>query len=206
VSPTPTVPESPAGVRRAVSAVLGVVLMVVLVVVLASVVTGLVLTYDNRLEEPDLEAEQNPWTDDPLLGPEDPTAGAESVRYRVYFEIEDSDIVSNSLNDVRIFVNTTDDTFSGTAQSDLEEFEVRRVGVDETVGLVDDVDSWTTAEGGSELTIGLGGNYSETDVGDVVVVIVDNADNPQAPGEYDVEVALNGGDDLQTGTLEIVEA
>jgi len=192
---------------RAVSPVIGTVLMIVIVVLLASVITGTLLTFDETLEEPEPESigGQHPWDKDPLLGPEDATAGATDVRYRVYFEITDSDMEGDSLNDVRIFVDTGDDMFSETDQSDLETFEVETVdGTEKEIS--GDVNDWKTDQGGSELLIGLQGDaYEKPSVGDTIVIVFDGVDNPADPGTYDVEVELNGDGDMQGGTLEIVE-
>lgn len=195
----------PDTIRRATSPIIGVVLMIVVVVLLSSVIAGVLLTVDD-LEEPRYEdEEENPWSDDSLLGPEDPTAGATDVRYRVYFEIEDTDMEGDSLNDVRVFVDTGDDMFSGTDRSDLETFEVEMVDGTETE-ISDDVTDWETDQGGSELNIELAGDeYEDPSVGDVIVVVFGGVDNPDDPGTYDVEVELNGDEDLQDAELAIVE-
>jgi len=197
-----------AELRRAVSPVVGVALMVVLVVVLSSAMAGLVLTYTDAPETPSFEEEvqDSPWDDDPLLGPEDATAGATDIRYRVYFEITDTNMEGDSLNGVRIFVNTTDDMFSGTSQDDLETLEVEKTDGTE-LDIKSDVDGWSTSNDGSQLDIGLSGSeYPNPSVGDTIIIIFDGVDNPADPGTYDVEVELNGDEDLQEGELEIVES
>lgn len=191
--------------RRAVSPVVGVALMIVLVVLLASIVAGLLLTFDD-LEAPEFEDEQDhPWSDDTILGPENPTAGATDVRYRVYFEIADPDMDGDALDQVRVYVDTGDDMFSGTGESDLDTFEVETVDGTE-MEIDDDVDGWEIDEGGSELVIELDGSGHENpSVGDVIVVVFGGVDNPDDPGTYDVAVELNGDEDEQDGELEIVE-
>lgn len=180
--------------------------MIVIVVLLSSVIAGVLLTFDD-LEEPELEGErgEHPWSEDSLLGPEDLTAGATDVRYRVYFEIVDPEMEGDSLNEVEIFVYTDDDMFSGTDRPDLETFEVETDdGIEKEIS--DDVDSWEVGEGGSELVIGLEGDgHEEPSVGDVIVIVFDGVDNPADPGTYDVDVELNGDEDEQRGELEIVE-
>lgn len=205
-------------VRRAISSVVGVTLMVIIVVMLASVMTGMVLTFGDELEEPELtnstnSAEAlNPWDDeDALLAPEDPAAGAEDVRYRVIFQIQssDSDIEGDSLNELRVEVSGVDESmFSGVAESDVETFEVEKT--DGTVlDIQNDVeteDNWALQEGGSELEMTLGGSaYTNPEVGDVITVIFGNVDNPSDPGTYDITVTLNQDEADASGTLEIVE-
>jgi len=194
-------------VHRAVSPVIGIALMIVIVVLLVSTIAGSLLAFGDSLEAPEIEstAEAHPWDDDPLLGPEDPIAGATDVRYRVYFEIKDSDMAGDSLNEVRIFVDTGDDMFSDTDQSNLETFEVETVdGTEKEIS--DDVSGWETSQGGSELLIKLQGEgHKEPSVGDTIVIIFDGVNNPVDPGTYDVEIELNGDGDMQKGTLEIVE-
>lgn len=204
--------------RRAISSVVGVTLMVIIVVMLASVMTGMVLTFGDELEEPELtnstnSAEAlNPWDDeDALLAPEDPAAGAEDVRYRVIFQIQssDSDIEGDSLNELRVEVSGVDESmFSGVAESDVETFEVEKT--DGTVlDIQNDVeteDNWALQEGGSELEMTLGGSaYTNPEVGDVITVIFGNVDNPSDPGTYDITVTLNQDEADASGTLEIVE-
>lgn len=205
-------------VRRAISSVVGVTLMVIIVVMLASVMTGMVLTFGDELEEPELtnstnSAEAlNPWDDEEaLLAPEDPAAGAEDVRYRVIFQIQssDSDIEGDSLNELRVEVSGVDESmFSGVAESDVETFEVEKT--DGTVlDIQNDVeteDNWALQEGGSELEMTLGGSaYTNPEVGDVITVIFGNVDNPSDPGTYDITVTLNQDEADASGTLEIVE-
>jgi hypothetical protein len=192
--------------------------MVIIVVMLASVMTGMVLTFGDELEEPELtnstnSAEAlNPWDDeDALLAPEDPAAGAEDVRYRVIFQIQssDSDIEGDSLNELRVEVSGVDESmFSGVAESDVETFEVEKT--DGTVlDIQNDVeteDNWALQEGGSELEMTLGGSaYTNPEVGDVITVIFGNVDNPSDPGTYDITVTLNQDEADASGTLEIVE-
>jgi flagellin-like protein len=203
-----------ASVRRAISPVIGVVLMVVLVVMLASVVAGLVFAFsdtpntDTVFESGEEDGESgvvSPWDSDPLLAPEDPTAGATDVRYRMYFEIKDGDAEGNSLNDVTIEVNTSDEMFSGTGQNDIEIFEVNKTD-GTTFDISGDVDGWSTENDGSKLVIGLGGSaYTNPKIGDAIIIIFDGVDNPADPGTYDLDVQINGGDDQQEGELEIVE-
>jgi hypothetical protein len=208
-------PDDADGVHRAVSPVVGVAL-------LASVLAGSLVALDDSLESPgygdgpdddesggdEQDADdpvQNPWSGNPLLGPEDPTAGATDVRYRVYFEIADQNMVGDSLNEVRISVTTGDDMFSGTDATDLETFTVETTdGTEKEIS--DDVNSWQTGNDGSELVIGLQGNgHVDPSIGDVIVIVFGGVDNPEAPGIYDVTAELNGGEDGQAGELEIVE-
>lgn len=201
-------------VKRSISSVIGVTLMLVIVVLLASVMAGMVFTFDNKLEEPDLEDDGtsvNPWSDDDaLLAPEDPTAGAEDIRYRVVFEISDTNIEGDSLNEVKVRVDDVDESmFSGVSKSDIETFEVEKT--DGTViDIADDVEddsNWSLQEGGSELEMTLSGSgYTNPSTGDVMTIVFDGVDNPNDPGTYDISVTLNQGEDKQTGTLEIIES
>jgi sorbitol-specific phosphotransferase system component IIA len=200
-------PIHPGAVRRALSPVIGVAMMIVLVVLLSSAITGLVLTFDDSIEVSEFEEMEtgDPWEDDPLLGPEDPTAGATDVRYRAYFEIDNLSTEDDSLTDVRIHVNTSEDMFSGTDQSDLETFEIESTN-GSTVEISDDVDSWEIEADGSEIEIEIDSSENRS-VGDIehIVIVFDGVDNPVTPGTYDVVVDLNDGGDVQRGEVVIVE-
>lgn len=192
---------------RAISAVVGVALIVVLVVLLSSVIAGFVLTYDEQLQDPDIESEGvNPWgDDDSLLAPEDPTAGAEDVRYRVLFEIKDTDMEGDSLNELEISVTTNDQMFQGTDKHDIETFEVEQTDGTE-IDIESDVNGWDIRNGGSELEIQLtGSEYPNPSTGDVITVILDGVDNPTDSGTYDITITLNQDEDAQDGELEILE-
>lgn len=189
---------------------IGVAMTIVLVVLLASTISGFLLTFDDSLNAPELEGEDSgegldgPWSDDPLLGPEDPTAAATDVRYRVYFEIEDTNMEGETLSDVKINVTTDDDMFSGTNQSNLETFRVETEDGTE-IDVIDDVDDWAS-EDETKLEMEVGGDeYQNSSVGDTIIIVFDGVDNPPDPGTYDVEVTLNEGGDVQEGELEIVE-
>lgn len=189
---------------------IGVAMMIVLVVLLASTISGFLLTFDDSLNAPELEGEESsedldgPWSDDPLLGPEDPTAAATDVRYRVYFEIEDTNMEGETLSDVKINVTTDDDMFSGTNQSNLETFRVETEDGTE-IDVIDDVDDWAS-EDETKLEMEVGGDeYQNASLGDTIIIVFDGVDNPPDPGTYDVEVTLNEGGDVQEGELEIVE-
>ena len=214
--------------RRALSSVIGVSLMIVIVVLLASVMAGLVLTYGNELERPEMTdsgpvttdsgseatgSRLNPWdNEEALLAPENPTAGAEDVRYRVIFEIQEqkggdsNDAVGNSLNDVLVSVDDVDRRmFSGVTKSDVEKFEVERENGDTEKYLydVEDEENWSIDNDNNELKMTLSGNY-DIQAGDVITIIIDSIDNPAEPGTYDIAVELNDGEDTESGTLEIV--
>jgi FlaG/FlaF family flagellin (archaellin) len=198
-----------ARVKRALSSVIGVALILVIVMLLASVVAGMVFQFDDELQEPDLR-DVNPWGDQStLLAPEDPTAGAEDVRYRVIFEINDSNMAGDSLNEVKISVDGVNESmFSGVGDEDIEQFEV-----DKTKGTVSDItndvqdeSNWAFAKGDSEIEMVLGGNgLTDPKVGDVITIIFGGVDNPNAPGTYDISVTLNQDVDEQSGTLEIID-
>lgn len=196
--------------KRAIAPVVGVVLMVVLVIILASVMSAMVASLGDRLEEPELDDSVNPWNDeDALLAPEDATAGAEDIRYRVVFEIQDSDMEGDSLNEVRITVDGVDESmFTGVSKGDIEAFEVEKT--DGTVldieGDVEDDSNWAIQEGGSEIEITLSGSgYSNPSTGDTITIIFDGVDNPNDPGTYDISVTLNQDGDKQSGELKIIE-
>ncbi len=188
--------------------------MLVLVVALVSAMSGMVLTFGNGLQEPELDAGNdgvNPWgDDDALLVPEDQTAGAEDIRYRVLFEIQDSDMEGDSLNEVRITVNGVDESmFTGVSKEDIETFEVEKTDgtVLEIEDDVEDDDNWAIQEGGSELEMTLSGSgYPNPSTGDVITIIFDGVDNPNDPGTYDISVTLNQDGDTQSGELEIIES
>lgn len=200
--------------RRAIAPVVGVVLMVVLVVALVSVMSAMLLTFGDSLQEPELDGSSgdiNPWgNSDALLTPEDSTAGAEDVRYRVLFEIQDTDMEGDSLNEGRITVDgVSESMFTGVSREDIETFEVEKT--DGTVlNIKDDVeddDNWTVQEGGSEIEMTLSGSgYSNPSTGDIVTIVFDGVDNPNDPGTYDITVVLNQDEDEQSGTLEIEES
>lgn len=217
----PDIPNQLSDVRRAISSVVGVTLILVIVVLLASVTAGIFLTYSDELEEPDFlengsesnsSAPLNPWSEeDALLAPEDPTAGAEDVRYRIVFDIQesDSDIEGDSLNELQVSVDGVgEDMFSGVTKSDIEQFEVNRTD-GSVINIEDDIqsgDNWDIQEGGSEIEIVLDGDtYENPSVGDEIVVIFGSVDNPNAPGTYDITVTLNQDPAEQSGTLEIIE-
>lgn len=186
--------------------------MIVIVLLLASMFAGLVLSLGDRLQEPELRenGSLNPWDEgESLLAPENPTAGAENVRYRVLFEIQDTNVEGDSLNEVRITVDgVSESMFSGVRDEDIETFEVEKT--DGTVldisTDVEDESNWSFQEGGSEVEITLtGSGYTNPSTGDVITIIFDGVDNPNDPGTYDVSVTLNQGEDEDSGTLEIVE-
>ena len=195
-------------VRRAVAPVVGVALMLVLVIMLASMMSGLLFAFDDELEEPELRDGVNPWgNSDALLTPEDPTAGAEDVRYRVLFEIQDSDMAGDSLNEVRVTVDGVNEgMFTGVSKDDIETFRVEKT--DGTVlNIKDDVEddsNWSIQEGGSEVEMTLSGSgYPNPSTGDVITIIFDGVDNPSDPDTYSISVVLNQDEDEQSGTLEI---
>jgi hypothetical protein len=195
--------------------------MIVIVVLLASAMAGLVLTYGNELERPGMTDERsettdsrlNPWdNEEALLAPENPTAGAEDVRYRIIFEIQaqkggdSNDAVGNSLNDVLVSVDDVDRRmFSGVTKSDIEKFEVEREdGTTESYADdVEDEENWSIDNDDNDLRITLSGDY-DIKAGDVITIIIDSIDNPAEPGTYDIAVELNDGEDMESGTLEIV--
>lgn len=194
--------------KRAISPVVGVALMIVITVLLSASIAGALFAFSGELEEPNLEAPaENPWADDPLFGPEDPTAGATDVRYRVYFEIEDEDIEGDSLNEIDITVEVGGDMFEDIEQSDIETFDVERAGDSDldVLGDINDVDT-DSDDDESELEIELEGDgYTEPSTEDVIVVIIGGVDNPSTAGTYDLQVELNEDEDEQEGELEIVE-
>lgn len=193
---------------RAVSPVVGVTLMVVIVILLSSIVAGFALSFDDKLDEPDLQQtdtddELNPWADDALLAPKDPVAGAEDVEYRLLFEIESSDSLSEDseeLSNIDVVVSTSDDMFTGVGEADLERLEIN--------GAEQDVDAsditWDSDSGGAELNIETDGFSYDPSEGDEMVLVFGGVDNPESPGTYDVDVELNG-DDQKDGEIEIVD-
>lgn len=192
--------------ERAVSVVIGVVLMVALTVIMASIVAGMALSLDERLQEPELQTDAvSPWSDqDTLLAPEDPSAGAEDVRYRVLLEVEDTDMEGDSLNELEVSVNTGDDMFSGTSQGKVETFEIEKTDGTE-LDLKSELNGWDVRNGGSEVEMQLTGSvYTNPQVGDEIAVILDGVDNPNNPGTYDLSVTLNQDEDEQSGELEII--
>lgn len=183
--------------------------MVVIVVTLAAVVGSLALSYDEQLQDPaveDRDQDGNPWAEDQLLAPEDSTAGAESVRYRILFEVgsnlgEDSEELSN----VDVIIDSTDtDMFSTVGPEDFERLEVN--GGERNID-GDDLE-WDSDSNGAELNIGVdndGATDFDFDEGDEIILIFDDVDNPEDPGEYDVTVELNG-DGQRNGVLEIIDS
>lgn len=184
--------------------------MVVIVVVLAGTVAGLVLSFDDRLEEPDIGAGENspgssgnPWGEDELLAPEDATPGAEDVRYRLLFEVRSGDSVSEDseeLNNIDVVVTDGDDMFTNVAAGDFERLEIN--GEERTVS--ESEITWDSDSGGAELNIEFDGVAYDPTAGDEVTLIFAGVDNPDDPGNYDVDVELNG-DDKKDGDLEIVD-
>lgn len=200
---------------------MGVTLMIVIVILLSSVMAGMVLTFGGGLEEPeflnnttDSSVPLNPWdSKDELLSPKNPVAGAEDVRYRVVFDIQENtggdsnDAVGNSLNGVRIIVDNVDRSmFSGVSKPDVETFEVQRENgtTTEFKSDVQDEDNWEFDNDNNELKMTLTGNY-DIKAGDEITIIIADVDNPSDPGTYDVTVQLNNGEDQESGKLEIIE-
>lgn len=191
-------------------------LMLVIVILLASVMAGMFIAFGDQLEEPTIRQNDststglNPWDDeDALLAPEDPAAGAEDVRYRVVFEIQDSNMNGDSLNEVKVNVEgVSESMFSGVTRSDIETFEVEKTDgtVLDIVSDVEDDSNWALQNGGSELEMTLtGSGYPNPTTGDVITIVFDGVDNPNDPGTYDISVTLNQGEDDQSGTLKIIE-
>lgn len=184
--------------------------MVAIVVVLAGTVAGLVLSFDDRLEEPDLGVDENssgssgnPWGEDELLAPEDATAGVEDVRYRLLFEVKSGDGVSEDseeLSNIDVVVTDGGDMFTSVAASDLESLEIN--GEEQKVS-ENDI-TWDSDSDGAELNIELDGVVYDPEAGDEVTLIFAGVNNPDDPGNYTVDVALNG-DDKKDGDLEIVD-
>jgi len=205
--------------RRGISAVVGVVLLVAIVIALAATMAGLALSIAEPPEEPTFGtgtegSETNPFGDsDALVAAEDPTAGAEDVRYRVRIEIMDSDMEGDSLNELKLSVivpsavDEIDGMFSGVTREDIETFEVDRAdgGTEDLLEDVENSDNWAFEDDELEMTLG-GNAYTNPSIGDVITVVFDGVDNPTEPATYDVEVTLNQDEDTQTGTLEIVPA
>lgn len=197
------------GVYRAVSPVVGVALMVIIVVMLAATTAGFALTFEDTLESPDIgtpeatDGSVNAWSDDDLLAPENATAGAEDVRYKVVFEVEADDSVSENsedLSNIDVVVDTGDDMFTGVDDADFERLEVNGVELDVSA---EDI-SWSADSGGSELNVEFSDVEYDPEEGDKVVLVFGGVDNPEDPGTYDVDVELNG-DDSRAAELEIVE-
>lgn len=195
-------------IRRAVSPVIGVALMIVLVALLASVTTGLLLSFGDDIQEPAFQAdhEDHPWDDDSLLAPEDPTAGATDVRYRVYFEME-GEGMNDPFHSVDIVVDAGDSMFVDVEWEDIERFYI-----ESDDGRTDLTDS--SAHGVSKssnnredtLTIDISDNTVVPEEGDAVVLLFDAADNPTDPNTYDVDVTVTNGKTVQqNGELEIIE-
>lgn len=183
--------------------------MITVVVLLSSVVAGAALSFDDKLEDPELkegadqEGDLNPWSDDSLFAPRNSVAGAEDVQYRVLFVIESDDDVSEDseeLGSIGVVVDTADDMFTGVGEADFEKIEVNGTELD-----VDPEDiEWGSDSGGSELNVDLDGVDYDPSSGDEFVLVFGGVDNPTSPGEYEVDVKLNG-DDGRDGELEIVD-
>lgn len=125
---------------------------------------------------------------------------ADEHRFRIEVE-PGSPTAGNSLNQLRVEYPDGVDA-GGVTGSDVE-----RVGVDmdgdgvlEADAMVD-VDGLSTSDGGSTLTVGFGGNHN-LEVGDWIVLDVDDVEDPASPGEYAVSVNVNG-DVTRTGTLDV---
>lgn len=185
-------------------------MIVAIVVVLAGTVAGLVLSFDDRLEEPDLRVDENgpassgnPWGEDELLAPEDATAGVEDVRYRLLFEVKSADSVSEDsegLSNIDVVVTDGSDMFTGVEASDFESLEIN--GEEQSVS--ESEITWDSDSGGAELNIELDGVEYDPAEGDEVALIFAGVNNPDDPGNYNVDVELNG-DDKKDGDLEIVD-
>ena len=145
--------------------------------------------------------------DDDLVQVRDDTAGATNVEMEVNFRIEPgSPTIGNSLNSVEIDVGSgSPDMFSGTGQSDVVEMGVDTDGdgrIDDDIE--SDIDSWDVTDGGSTLTVGLGGSaYTNPQAGDTVILTVDGVDNPASPGTYDVRIQTSGDGNWQNGTITV---
>lgn len=186
--------------ERGISPVVGVVLMIALTILLASVIGMMVLSLDDQLREPDFHPHENPWADDPLLGPENPIAGAEDVRYRVYFEVNESGGGETPLNYINVSVETEDDMFSGTTAGDLESMRLLRAN-GTVVDLAPDED-WKVEE--TRLQIKTEEGVTFVDEGDAVEIIFGGVDNPAKPGTYPVNISSTGAIEDQHGELEII--
>lgn len=203
--------DSEAG--RAVSPVIGTVLMVVLTVLLASVVSAGLFSTSQELEEPDIDAptetvSANPWIGDlgGLVQLSDDTAGATDVSYRVNFTIaEGSDTIGNSLNSVKLQTkNTSPDMFSDTSQSSVIDAYVDTDGDGEPdQDLADDVNGWSTSNGGSTVKIEFSGGYT-AQASHSIIITFDGVDNPDNTGTYTLEAQTSGDGNWQQGTIEIV--
>lgn len=185
--------------------------MIVVVILLASTVSGFLMTTGDSLSEPSLEAtetaEPAPWSHDPLLGLDDPRAGATDVRYRVYFEVGTLDPAEDSFGGLTVSVDTGSDMFSGTGPADVETFRLELTDGTE-VEVSDSIDSWERESGGSEIEVELeGDDVDSVAVDDIaaIVVIFGGVDNPESPGTYDATVDLNDADETQSATIEIIE-
>lgn len=198
------------GVYRAVSPVVGVVMMVVVVILLASTTAGFALTFDEQLRGPSIGTadgtdvgDVNPWSEDNLLAPKNATAGAEDVRYRLLFDIEAGDSVSEDseyLVNIDVVVDTGDDMFTEVGAADFEKLAVNG---EELEASPEDI-SWDSDSNGTELNIEFDDVEYDPSEGDEVVLIFGGVDNPEEPGTYAIDVELNG-DDRKPGELEIVE-
>lgn len=205
-------PSADDGEGRAISPVIGTVLMLVLTILLASVISTGLLSAGSGLEEPDIEPTEtvsgNPWIGNlgGLVQLSDDTAGATDVRYRVNFTIADgSDTVGNSLNSVELRTkDSSPDMFSDTSQSSLIDAYVDTDGDgDPDQDISDDVNSWSTSNGGSTVTIGFSGAYTAQSDHSVIITF-DGVDNPNAAGTYTLEAQTSGDGNWQQGTIEIV--
>lgn len=142
-----------------------------------------------------------------LIWMHDPTAGASGVEMEVRFEIQPgSPTIGNSLNSVEIDIGSgSPDMFTGTDQADVVTLGVDTDGdgtVDDDIS--GDVDAWTVSDGGSTLKVGLSGAaYTNPQAGEVIVLVVEDVDNPPSPGTYDAEVQTSGDGNWQSGSLNI---
>lgn len=198
---------------RAISPVLGTVLMVALTILLASVVSAGLISTGQTLEEPDIQGPTetvsgNPWVGSlsDLVTLSDNTAGATDVRYRTNFTVQSgSDTVGNSLNSVQLRMDDTSlAIFADTGQSSLGTATVDTDG--DGVGeqdISDDLNGWEVNNGGSEVKIKFGGEYT-AEAGDSVIITFDDVDNPASAGTYGLEIQTSGDGNWQNGSIEIV--
>lgn len=199
---------------RAVSPVIGVVLMVVLTLLLASSLTFLFSVdmegemADDIVEgdvEDDEAADEGTESEDELRSDlvvaENETPGATGVVHSSVVGVEGA--AETTLDEI-----TVDYPKSAVDLETQSHDEILTLGVDtDADGTIErtfdssDVSGVNTNDDDSVLTVTLDTGYTLSD-GDRVKIRYGGADNPDAAGEYDVSVTINGAQS-ESGTLRV---
>jgi hypothetical protein len=190
--------------------------MVVLTVLLASTVVAVLTTFPAELDESkssfDDAAQEtatgNPWAGSlgELVQLSDSEAGATGVRVRINFTIQaGSDTIGNSLNSVKVDVQTGDpNMFGGTSQSDLEKAVVDTDGDGDGEEDVEErLVGWVTSNGGSTVKIEFADPVYTVQESDSVIIVFGNVDNPPSAGDYNVRIQTSGDGNWQNGQITV---